>query len=57
MGQRTHRLECQDGAFRERGCGWMCWIASSEPGQLETRIKGSGGRRIECRDCTSKSSS
>lgn len=39
------------------GCGWVCWLANSEPGQLETRIKGSGVRRIDCRDCISNTSS
>lgn len=49
---------CQDGSSqRNRGVGWVCWLANSEPGQLETRIKGSGVRRIDCRDCISNTSS
>lgn len=52
MGQSS--LCARMAAARETGV----WVGVlSEPGQLETRIKGSGVRRIDCRDCISNTSS
>lgn len=54
---RAKHPGCQDGAVRQTGLCGLCWLAIREPGQLESRIKGSGARRMGCRDSSCKTSS